>query len=583
MSESAIRELHELSAAHANGTLAPAAYRARRAQILDALVGLAPEAAAPDVTRPRAAGSTAPVKVTAPVDVPPRPAVAIPQTKRPPESPKRRPLGPWLAIGIVVIIALAAGAWWFLRGPPGVQTEVAVAPDLEPAPAVPAPEQTSPDQLVAEFLNRDTWTDSAMSAFNTAWWGLSDAQIGPLLGQPAVKQLREAVSAKLVQKAAQAKSGAAKLDPSAPLILLARNLNVAVPEEALSAYADAGAAPARPPARAGAPSPLAAPPNTPRPPVTEPLKKASVPGAQTDAADRAPVAREARTAPAPAPAAPPSPAAAAAPSAAAAATVATNTPAQAAAGDSCRVYFSNPRHRLCQDILAGGADAPRLAIIPAGSFTMGSTANAEEQPAHLVTIARPFAVTINEISFADYERYCRQGTQSCPAQSWPGESRPVVQVSWQDANDYAKWLSQATGQRYRLPSEAEWEYMARAGSKGDFWSDAPLDASQARFTTASTAPPSAPADETMEVSANSWKVKHVAGNVREWVADAWIENYSGAPSDGSARSAPGSLRVVRGGSYRDTLPKLRSAARDKLDSNTKDAVTGIRLVRELAP
>ena len=566
MSESAIRELHELSAAHANGTLAPAAYRARRAQILDALVGLAPEVAAPDVTRPRPAGSTAPIKVTAPVDVPPRPAVAVPPTKQLPELPERRARGSWLAIGIVVIIALAAGAWWFLRGQPGAQhTEVAVAPDLELAPAVPAPEQTSPDQLVAEFLNRDTWTDSAISAFNTAWWGLSDAQIAPLFGQPSVKQLREAVSAKLAQKAAQAKSGAAKLDPSAPLILLARNLNVAVPEEALSGYADAGAARARPPVRAAAQSQAAAPANTPKPPVTEPQ-----------------VPREPRTAPVPAPAAQPSAAAAAAPSTAAAA-VATNTPAQAATGDSCRVYFSNPRHRLCQDSLAGGADAPRLAIIPAGSFTMGSTASAEEQPAHLVTIARPFAVTINEISFADYERYCRQGGKSCPAQPWPGESRPVVQVSWQDANDYAKWLSQATGQRYRLPTEAEWEYMARAGSKGDFWSDTPLDASQARFTTASTAPPSAPAEETMEVSANSWKVKHVAGNVREWVADAWIENYGGAPGDGSARSGPGSLRVVRGGSYRDTLPKLRSAARDKLDSNTKDAVTGIRLVRELAP
>ncbi|MGC1520174.1 MAG: SUMF1/EgtB/PvdO family nonheme iron enzyme, partial [Steroidobacteraceae bacterium] len=257
--------------------------------------------------------------------------------------------------------------------------------------------------------------------------------------------------------------------------------------------------------------------------------------------------------------------------------------AQASASDTCRGYFSNPRHRLCQDTLAGGADAPRLAIIPAGSFTMGSGANADEQPAHTVTIARPFAVTINEVSFSDFERYCRQGGKSCPAQPWAGESRPVVQVSWQDANDYAKWLSQATGQHYRLPTEAEWEYMARAGSKGDFWADAPLDASQARFDTGSSAPPTTPADETMEVSANNWKVKHVAGNVREWVSDMWFENYNGAPTDGSARAGSGPLRVVRGGSYRDTLPKLRTAARDKLDMNTKDALTGIRLVREIAP
>ena len=87
----------------------------------------------------------------------------------------------------------------------------------------------------------------------------------------------------------------------------------------------------------------------------------------------------------------------------------------------------------------------------------------------------------------------------------------------------------------------------------------------------------------MEVSANSWKVKHVAGNVREWVADTWFENYNGAPADGSARVGSGPLGVVRGGSYRDPLPKLRSAAREKLDSSTKDALTGIRLVREIAP
>jgi formylglycine-generating enzyme required for sulfatase activity len=234
-------------------------------------------------------------------------------------------------------------------------------------------------------------------------------------------------------------------------------------------------------------------------------------------------------------------------------------------------------------MLAGGAEAPRLAIIPAGSFTMGSSANADEQPAHTVNIARPFAVTINEVSFSDFERYCRQPGKSCPTQPWAGESRPVVQVSWLDANDYAKWLSQATGQHYRLPTEAEWEYMARAGSKGDFWADAPLDASQARFNTDSSAPPTTPAEDTMEVSANSWKVKHVAGNVREWVSDAWFENYNGAPADGSARVGSGPLRVVRGGSYRDPLPKLRSAAREKLDSNTKDALTGIRLVREIAP
>jgi len=571
VSDSAIRELHELSAAHANGTLAPAAYRARRAQIIDGLVGLAaPEVAAPDVTRPRAAGSTSPVKVTGPVPVPPPPAVKIPPIAKAPDLPEpRSSRGPWMALIIIAVVALAAGAWWFLRAQHGSKTEIVVTQVAEPEPSAAGPEQISPDQMVADFLSRDTWSDAAISAFNTSWWALSDAQVAPLLEQPSVKQLRQAVSAKLAEKAAQSQSGAAKLDPSAPLVLLARNLNVAVPEEAVSGYP--GAAGTKPPAKVPTPPPAAAAAAaaTPAPsPLPETPAKTSAP------TDQAPVSLEARTPPAQAPAAPAAPVPAAAASAAS---------AQASANDSCRVYFTNPRRRLCQDTLAGGAEAPRLAIIPAGSFTMGSSANADEQPAHTVTIARPFAVTINEVSFADYARYCRQAGNSCPTQPWPGESRPVVEVSWQDANDYAKWLSQATGQHYRLPTEAEWEYLARAGSKGDFWADAPLDASQARFTADSSAPPTTPAADTMEVSANSWKVKHAAGNVREWVSDPWFENYNGAPADGSARAGLGPLRVVRGGSYRDPLPKLRSAAREKLDSNTKDAFTGIRLVRDIAP
>jgi formylglycine-generating enzyme required for sulfatase activity len=83
------------------------------------------------------------------------------------------------------------------------------------------------------------------------------------------------------------------------------------------------------------------------------------------------------------------------------------------------------------------------------------------------------------------------------------------------------------------------------------------------------------------VAPNKWSLKHVAGNVREWVADSWYDNYAGAPGDGSARGGEGTFRVVRGGSYKDPLPKLRSAARVKLDASTRDSVTGFRLVRDL--
>jgi formylglycine-generating enzyme required for sulfatase activity len=210
-------------------------------------------------------------------------------------------------------------------------------------------------------------------------------------------------------------------------------------------------------------------------------------------------------------------------------------------------------------------------------------AHPEEQPVHQVMIARPFAVTINEISYAEYRAYCTQPGHECPKQPWDGEKRPVVNVSWNDAVDYAKWLSQATGEHYRLPTEAEWEYFARAGTTGDFWSGKPLDLSQAYFASAASAP-DAPAELSQGgFNANPWGLLHVAGNVREWVADGWVANYEAAPADGSARAGSDELRVVRGGSYHDPLPKLRSAARDKLAAPTRDAYTGIRLVRELAP
>lgn len=256
---------------------------------------------------------------------------------------------------------------------------------------------------------------------------------------------------------------------------------------------------------------------------------------------------------------------------------------QAAANDPCRDYFANQRHRFCHDTLAGGAAAPALAIIPAGSYSMGGVSNPEELPVHSVVIARPFAVTISEVSAAVYEQFCTQTGRNCPPQPWAAKDRPVVNVSWSDANAFAAWLSRLTGQHYRLPSEAEWEYFARAGSHGDYWADGPLNPGQAIFTSDSHSPETpAPADDDA-VSPNKWSLKHVAGNVREWVADSWNDNYSGAPADGSARSGDDKFRVVRGGSYKDPLPKLRSAARVKLDANTRDTVTGFRLVREMAP
>ena len=487
-----------------------------------------------------------PASVSAP---PVAPAPTAPTPAPPPPSPAPAAAKPSAAIGLVIaavaIVAAAAGGWWWLHRQTAPQSPVAAATDSagSAVPPVSAP-AADPAQLVVDFLQRNDWSEASVSALNSAWWNLSDAQIAPLLGQDSVKQLRTALAARLAEQVHKVKTGGPRLDPSAPLVLLARNLNVSIPDEAVTSFGPAQAAATPPtPARAAVQPP------------TAPSDKARIPSASAPASSR-PASRSAS--------APATVAAAAGPQAAASPTrtgtaaptsssTTATAPTQAATNDPCRDYFTNQRHRYCHDTLAGGVAAPALAIIPAGSYTMGGVSNPEELPAHPVVISRPFAVTIGEISADVYAQFCTQTGRSCAAQPWPGEARPVVNVSWSDANDFAAWLSRQTGQHYRLPSEAEWEYFARAGSHGDYWADAPLNPGQAIFTSASGSPQAPAAADNDSVAPNKWSLKHVAGNVREWVADGWNDNYVGAPGDGSARGGDNKYRVVRGGSYQRPL------------------------------
>jgi formylglycine-generating enzyme required for sulfatase activity len=541
MSDAVRQQLHELATAYAAGELHQSAYRARRAALLDALVGLPPLGEGLESTRPRIY-VPAPAQPSATEPTRPRAAVTSP-------APKGSS-GRWIGLVVLVLLAGAFAFWWHARAPSGEGT----APTAG-APGA-APSSADPSRLVGDFLAQDDWSDSALSQFNASWWRLSDAQVAAILTAPGTQALRTAIATHLHERAS--------LDPSAPIVLLARNLNVEIPAGTVSAFAPGPAA--------GAPATTEAS-GTPRTSSTR-VASAGAPGAEVtgSGSNAAPASPKAPAAPRPAAinatvAAPP------------AATPAPSAPPPQAAADPCR----SARRGLCHDTLPGGLEGPKLVLISAGAFAMGSMAHPEEQPVHQVTVAKPFAVTINEISLGEYRDYCTQPGHECPKQPWEGEKRPVVNVSWSDAVDYAKWLSQATGEHYRLPTEAEWEYVARAGTTGDFWSDKPLDLSQAYFASAAAAP-AAPAELSQGgFNANPWGVLHIAGNVREWVADAWSPNYDGAPTDGSAVSASGDLRVVRGGSYHDALPKLRSAAREKLSGQTRDAYTGIRLVRELTP
>ena len=200
---------------------------------------------------------------------------------------------------------------------------------------------------------------------------------------------------------------------------------------------------------------------------------------------------------------------------------------------------------------------------------------------------KPFAIGKYEVTFAEYDRYLyAQGIKerNFPSdQGWGRERRPVINVSWDDAVAYARWLSKQTGKRYRLPTEAEWEYAARGGTTSTwFWSD---DVSQActyanvfdrgheaelksRYRiTWESAPCEDDYAETAPVGsfkANAFGVHDTAGNVWEWVEDCYHETYEGAPLDGSAWNDDGcNLRVLRGGSWYYDPGLLRASSRNR--------------------
>jgi len=246
----------------------------------------------------------------------------------------------------------------------------------------------------------------------------------------------------------------------------------------------------------------------------------------------------------------------------------------------CHVGLLKSRRPYCRDRLKSGSGGPTLVVLPAGEFTMGGS-KAEEEPQRKVRIGYSFAMSINEISVSEYQLFCKATKRSCPEQPWDGDDYPVVLVSWNDAVAYAEWLSKQTGRRYRLPTEAEWEYGARAGTTSSYPFGDELLPTHARFTYA-TAPDSPLPQSDKSINRNKFRLYHMVGNVREWVADTWSNSYAGAPTDGSARIDSGAAEhVIRGGSFQDGADALRSAARTHQPAGAADTVTGFRVVQEI--
>jgi formylglycine-generating enzyme required for sulfatase activity len=227
-------------------------------------------------------------------------------------------------------------------------------------------------------------------------------------------------------------------------------------------------------------------------------------------------------------------------------------------------------------------DCPELVVVPAGDFVMGSTLKPAEQPPHSVTLRKTFAIGRKEVTFDEWDRCVAAGgcNYTPPDQGWGRGERPAINLSWADAKQYAAWLSKLTGQPYRLPTEAEWEYSARGGAATPFWWGKEVGAGHAKCADCGDKTPrTVPAGS---FRPNAFGLYDTSGNAAEWVEDCWNPSYKGAPADGSAwTSGDCNLRVLRGGSFLDKAASATSSARFRYDNDVRYYANGFRVARDL--
>lgn len=241
---------------------------------------------------------------------------------------------------------------------------------------------------------------------------------------------------------------------------------------------------------------------------------------------------------------------------------------------------------------------PEMVTIPAGSFQMGSPFNEPERatnegPQHQVKIAA-FELGKNEVTFDEWDACVEAGgCQHKPDdEGWGRGKRPVINVTWNDARAYLRWLSGMTGKPYRLPTEAEWEYAARAGTTTRFNTGDCISTRQANYDgrfaynncEAKTGQNLGKTQPVGSYPANPWGLHDMHGNVGEWVEDCLHDDYTDAPADGSSWTQEDcQARVLRGGSWNDLPRYLRSAYRYRIGPGYRARDGGFRVARTISP
>ena len=246
-----------------------------------------------------------------------------------------------------------------------------------------------------------------------------------------------------------------------------------------------------------------------------------------------------------------------------------------------RKYKENKNSQYKSPIDKGSYIQPAMVYIEAGKFMMGSkNGGDDEKPIHRVNIDYNFYIGKYEVTFAEYDKFCEDTGRSKPSdEGWGRENRPVINVSWKDAKAYTIWLSKKTGKKFRLPTEAEWEYIARAktNTKWSFgntennlnsygWCE---DNSNNRTHKVGQKLP------------NPWEIYDIHGNVWEWCKDWYVASYNNTPRNGNDNNS-GSCKekVIRGGSWVNNPKILRSAVRSWDKPNSSSFNVGFRLLLE---
>jgi formylglycine-generating enzyme required for sulfatase activity len=536
-------KLRSLTQDYQQGRLDLAAYRALRAPLLDSLAVNGLIAAALAATEPRT-GSWKVVpdgEVTRPGKLAPAaPGVTSSSSVSGSAALPTRKKSPVGAIVVLAVVLVAIGGVAFWLWTTHARGEHSAEGQAGASEANPLRDRIVP------FMARADWSDAQLATLNAELLELGGSQIARVVSDTWFQRFVDELRRRLKEQ--QALAATTLTADNSPLAALA--VTVGLDLNSPDAAIHIAALP---------PPPVEAPPID---NVSTSIHRVSLPATPKPAPQSAP----SEPVPAPTPAhVEPSPQVSNA-------TVAELNP--------CPAELIRSRRPLCHDTLPGGIEGPLLALVPAGSFDMGSTATAEEQPVHHVTLRQPFAISVYEVSQGEFKQYCERANKSCAQQPWSGDDYPVVNVSWDDGRSYAEWLSRVTHYRYSLPTEAQWEYAARAGRTGLFPSGDALSPTDALFSIREKQ--SAAARRAQKFNANAFRLVHTVGNVREWVEDGWSQNFTNAPSDGSAaKLIQAAQRVARGGSYTDSAARLRLSMREALSPGTRDVTTGFRIVREL--